>query len=90
MSEQQSPSNVHATQAAANGQMAAVNAKTGPTSPAGQSATTTMVSNMDQLKAKEPKLYKMMSDALAQNICDELKKHADRMKELYRKNSANA
>ncbi len=87
MSQQQSPDNVQLGQATANQQAAAVNSKAAPTRPAGGSPQTTMVSDMDQLKTKEPKLYKMISDTLAKNICEELKRHADRMKELYRENA---
>ena len=49
-------------------------------------AATAMVSNVDQLKKKYPKLFKEILQEMAMTVCDEMQKHAAKMKEIMRKN----
>lgn len=55
-----------------------------------EKAKSVKMSSVDELREKEPKLYDLISKALARNICEQLKKHADRMKELMRENTKNS
>ena len=76
--------NVPASQDMANQEVASAtgtNSKTGVTS---ENAKTTFISNVDQLKEKAPKVYQSMIEGIARTICDGLRKHALRLKEIMR------
>lgn len=48
----------------------------------------TQLGSMDQLKKKSPKLYNMMLQGIAYNICRDMKERSERLKELIRKGSS--
>lgn len=65
----------------------AVTAKQGPSgSPAsgGDSGDTmsSQVSSMADLKTQAPKVYNAMMEGIAMNICNEMKKHQDHLKQM--------
>ncbi|MDP1835628.1 MAG: hypothetical protein Q8K75_06820 [Chlamydiales bacterium] len=48
------------------------------------SAASTFVSNANDLKEKAPEVYNAMVDSLARKMCDDLRRHAERMKKIMR------
>jgi len=42
----------------------------------------TTVSSMADLKKKSPKLYNMMMEGIAMDICNDMQHHQDKLKEL--------
>ena len=43
------------------------------------------LSSMNQLKAENPKLYNLMMEGIAMNICNKMKRDQDHLKTLWRK-----
>ncbi len=52
----------------------------------GQDASKVIVTSMDELQKKYPKFAEQVMTQWAKRICDELRKHSQRMKEIMRKN----
>ncbi len=50
----------------------------------------TTASNMTQLKERAPQVYNAMMMGVAQNICNEMQQHQDRLKELMREGEEDA
>lgn len=48
------------------------------------------ISSVEDLKKKDPKLYNMMMQGIAMNICGDMKHHQDRLKEMIRKGNDNS
>lgn len=66
-------------------------AATAPTGAAtGQFSAATPVANMGELKDKAPEVYKAMLEGIATNICNEMKHHQDKLKEMQREAQRNA
>jgi hypothetical protein len=79
-------SGVNGSQDVAAQQAAAEGATTTATKKglSADAAANTFVTNANQLKEKAPEVYNAMVDSLARKICDDLKKHAARMKKIMR------
>ncbi len=52
----------------------------------GQDASKVIVTSMEELKEKYPKFHEQVLQQWAKHICDDLRKHAAKMKEISRKN----
>ncbi len=55
-----------------------------PTGKAGEFNASTQVASMAELQTKAPELYRAMMQGLATNICNDMKDHQDRLKEMQR------
>lgn len=51
--------------------------------------SSTIVKDMGDLKRKAPKVYNQMMEGIGMNICNEMKHHQDRLKQLMREASRN-
>ncbi|QLH36656.1 MAG: hypothetical protein HWD61_11390 [Parachlamydiaceae bacterium] len=47
------------------------------------------VSTMGDLKEKAPEVYRAMLQGIAMNVCDEMRRHQRRLKEIMRKARSN-
>ncbi|WP_068467135.1 hypothetical protein [Candidatus Protochlamydia phocaeensis] len=47
-------------------------------------------SNLDAFKKAAPAVYKQMMQGIAMNICNDMKHHQERLKEMWRKASQDA
>lgn len=74
------PSSAHAATA---GAIASANS-------GGEPTTNTKIGSMEDLKKKAPKLYQKMLEGIAMAICNDMKEHQDRVKELQRKGNAQS
>lgn len=72
------------SQDVANQEVAAATGKNSKMGMSSEAAASTFVSNADQLKEKAPKVYQAMIEGIARRICDGLRKHAIRLKEIMR------
>lgn len=52
-------------------------------------SSSTTVSSLEDLKKKDPKLYHMMMQGIAMNICREMQHHQEHLKQTMRKASQN-
>lgn len=50
----------------------------------------TTIGSMSELQTKAPTLYKAMMEGIATNICNEMKNHQDRLKEMQRQAARDA
>ena len=63
---------------------------TSTTAAPGTFNASSTVSNMGELQAKAPELYKAMMMGVATNICNEMKDHQEKLKEMMREAERNA
>ena len=56
----------------------------------GEANSTTKIGSMEDLKKKAPKLYQKMLEGIAMAICNDMKEHQDRLKQLMRDGNAKA
>lgn len=61
-----------------------------PTGTASDFNASTQIGSMSDLKDKAPELYKAMMQGLATNICNDMKDHQDRLKEMQRQATRDA
>lgn len=57
---------------------------TSPTGAVGDTSAVVSVNSMEELQKKAPEVYKQIMLGIAQNICDEMRRHQDHMKEAMR------
>lgn len=65
----------------ANPSTAGAIASSNPTAGLTSSST---ISSLADLKKKAPAVYKMMMEGIAMNICNEMQKHQERLKQIMR------
>lgn len=68
----------------------ATSTSTSPTGTAGEFNASTQIGSMSDLKDKAPELYKAMMQGLATNICNDMKDHQERLKEMQRQATRDA
>lgn len=84
-------SEVEPTSAVSDSQETSSATSTGaPTGTAGEFNASTQIGSMSELKDKAPELYKAMMQGLATNICNDMKDHQDRLKEMQRQATRDA
>lgn len=84
-------SEIDSTAAVSDSQATSSATSTGaPTGTAGEFNASTTIGSMSELQTKAPELYKAMMQGIATNICNEMKDHQDRLKEMQREATRNA
>lgn len=79
---------IQSTQAAAPSNSAPSKSTSGATQPGAPNSSevnsSTTITSLEELKSKAPEVWQKMLEGIGMNICNEMRRHEDRIKELRR------